>query len=131
MSAKLERLISILSDNVWHNVDQVKNALEIPEGKVQPIIAFLEETDIIQHNPATNQIKLNQSWKNLLISQYSPNSEDTNSKQENMAIGTIILPPRQPLMIQCMRITNLTDSNLEIEIRLDSKIREIAINKVQ
>jgi hypothetical protein len=130
LSTKLEKLISILGDNVWHNVDQVVVELEIPHSKIQPIVSFLEETDIIQHNPATNQIKLNQNWKNLLVDHQNPNLEETDAKEENLAIGTIILPPRQPLLIQSTRITNLTDSNLELELRLDSKIKEIAINKV-
>jgi len=130
LSTKLEKLINVLSDNVWHNVDQVVASLNIPQSKVQSIINFLAETDIIEHNSATNQIKLNQSWKNLLVNQSNPNSENNAAKQ-NTAIGTFILPPHQPLVIQCTRITNLTDANLELEIRWDNKIREIAISKMQ
>lgn len=124
MSAKLEKLLNILSDNVWHNTDQIASALEIPHDKLQQIITFLAQSDLIQHNSATNQIKINQNWKTLLTDQKEIQPEAT-------ALGTIIIPPQQTLVIQCTRITNLTDASLELEIRMDNRIREIVINKVK
>jgi len=125
---KLEKLLEILSDNVWHNPQETAKALQIPTEKFQNIIKFLADSDLIQHNPATNQIKLSQNWKTLLISQKETNSE---TKQGTTAIGTIITPPQKTLVIQCTTITNLTDTNLELEIRMNKRIREIAINKIK
>lgn len=130
MSTKLEKLLSHLSDNVWHNVDEIINTLEISQDKFQQITKLLRETDIIYYNPATNQIKLNQEWKTLYINQKETSAE-TQNKPENTAIGTIIIPPQKTVIIQCTRITNLTDINLELEIRIDKKLSEIAINKLQ
>ncbi len=124
MSTKLEKLLNILSDNVWHNADQIASALEVPQDKLQQIIAFLAQSDLIQHNAATNQIKINQDWKPLLVDQKETQPEAT-------ALGTIIIPPQQTLVIQCTRITNLTDASLELEIRMNNRIREIVINKVK
>jgi hypothetical protein len=115
---------------VWHNVDEIINTLEISQDKFQQITKLLRETDIIYFNPATNQIKLNQEWKTLYTNQKETNSE-IRIKPENVAIGTIIIPPQKTLIIQCTRITNLTDINLELEIRIDKKLSEIAINKLQ
>ena len=130
MSAKLEKLLNLLSDNVWHNIDEIAKTLEIPQDKLQQIIKFLTETDLIQHNPATNQIKLDQNWKTLIINQKETNSE-TQTQQEQTAVGTIIIPPQKTLIIQCTRITNLTDNSLELEIRINKKLNEIAINKIK
>ena len=124
MSTKLEKLLNLLSDNVWHNADQIASALEIPQDKLQQVITFLAQSDVVQHNPATNQIKINQNWKTLLIDQ-------KETRPEAIALGTIIIPPQQTLVIQCTRITNLTDASLELEIRMDNRIREIVINKVR
>ena len=124
MSTKLEKLLNLLSDNVWHNIDKTAKTLELPQNKFQQVITFLTDTDLIHHNPATNQIKLNQNWKTLLI-----NKKETNP--EAMAIGTIIIPPQKTLTIQCTRITNLTDNSLELEIRINKKLHEIAINKIK
>ena len=130
MSTKLERLLNSLSDNVWHNIDEMAKTLEIPQDKLQQTIKFLTETDIIQHNQATNQIKLNQNWKTLIINQKETNPE-TQTQPENTAVGTIIIPPQKTLIIQCTRITNLTDNSLELEIRINKRLNEIAINKIK
>jgi len=91
----------------------------------------LADSDLIQHNPATNQIKLNQNWKTLIINQKKPETEAQAPQSYDKAIGTIIIPPQKTLLIQCTRITNLTDTNLELEIRINKKINEIAINKIK
>jgi hypothetical protein len=130
LSAKLEKLLNLLSDNVWHNTDEIAKTLEIPQDKLQQTIKFLTETDLIQHNQATNQIKLDQNWKTLIINQKEPNPE-TQTPPETTAVGTIIIPPQKTLIIQCTRITNLTDNSLELEIRINKRLNEIAINKIK
>jgi hypothetical protein len=130
LSTKLEELLALLSDNVWHNTDETAKTLEIPQDKFQQIIKFLTETELIQHNPATNQIKLDQNWKTLIINQKEPNPE-AQTPPEQTAVGTIIIPPQKTLLIQCTRITNLTENSLELEIRINKKINEIAINKIK
>ncbi|MEM3700635.1 MAG: hypothetical protein QXL57_07210 [Candidatus Bathyarchaeia archaeon] len=127
MSTKLEKLLSLLSDNVWHNMEEITKTLEIPSEKFQQIIKFLTEADMIQYNSATNQVKLNQNWKTLIINQ----KEHDQPQQETTAIGTIIIPPQKSLVIQCTRISNLTDNSLELEVRIDKRLSEIAINKIK
>jgi hypothetical protein len=128
LSTKLEKLLGLLSDNVWHSLNEIAQTLEIPQDKLQQVITFLTETELIQNNPTTNQIKLNQNWKTLIVNQKETNPE---AQMLTTAVGTIIIPPKQTLIIQCTRITNLTDNSLELEIRINKKIREIAINKIQ
>jgi hypothetical protein len=130
LSTKLERLLALLSDNVWHSINEMAQTLEIPQDKLEQIIMLLTESDLIQHNPATNQIKINQNWKTLTINQKETNPE-TQAPSETTAVGTIIIPPKQTLIIQCTRVTNLTDNSLELEVRINKRIREIAISKVQ
>jgi len=130
LSTKLEKIIDALKDNVWHNIDEITQKLEIPKDKAQKVIQFLTEADLIQHNPATNQIKLNQNWKTLIINQQETTPEN-QTPQQTTAVGTIIIPQQQTLLIQCTRITNLTDNSLELEIRINKKINEIAINKIK
>jgi hypothetical protein len=126
LSTRLERLLSLLSDNVWHNTKEIAEILEIQQDKLLQIIEFLTEADLVQYNPVTSQIKLNQNWKTLTINQKKINAEN----QPETAVGTIIIPPQKTLVIQCTRITNLTDNSLELEIRIDKKLREIAINRI-
>jgi len=130
LSAKLENLLNLLSDNQWHNIDQIAATLEIPKEKIQQIATFLAETEIIQHNTTTNQIKLDQDWKTLLTDP-TEKTQEPPKHAEPPTIGTIIVPPQETLIIQCTRITNQTDNSLELEIRMNNKIREITINKIK
>jgi hypothetical protein len=117
-------MLNLLGDNVWHNIDEMAKTLGIPREKLQQVVTLLTETDMVQHNAATNQIKLDQSWRTLTI--------DTEETQpETTAVGTMIMPPQKTLIIQCTRITNLTDTSIELEFRIDKRIREIAINKIK
>lgn len=129
MSAKLERFLNLLGDNVWHNTDEVAAKLEITQDKLQRIVKFLAESDLIQHDPTTDQVRINEKWKTLLANQ----AEDTaiQERNETTAMGTMIIPPQQTLVIQCTKITNLTNAKLELEIRIDKRIREIAINEIK
>lgn len=125
MSTKLQSLLGLLSDNVWHNIDETAKTLKIPQKRFRQVIALLTEKNLVHHNRATNQIRLSQNWKTLLI-----NQKETQ-EQPTATIGTIIIPPQKTLMIQSTRVTNLTDTSLELEVSIDKKIREIAINKIK
>jgi hypothetical protein len=125
LSTKLQNLLSLLSDNVWHNIDETAKTLKIPQKRFRQVIALLTEKNLVQHNRATNQIKLSQNWKTLLINQKEA------QEQTIATVGTIIIPPQKTLMIQSTRITNLTDTSLELEINVNKKIREIAISKIK
>jgi hypothetical protein len=125
LSTKLQSLLSLLSDNVWHNIDETAKTLKIPQERFRQVIALLTEKNLVQHNRATNQIRLSQNWKTLLI-----NQKETQ-EQPTATVGTIIIPPQKTLMIQSTRITNLTDTSLELNVSINKKIREIAINKIK
>jgi hypothetical protein len=126
LSTKLQNLLSLLSDNVWHNIDETAKTLEIPQKRFQQVIALLTEKNLVQHNRATNQIRLSQNWKILLT-----NQKETQEQPATATVGTIIIPPQRTLIIQSTRITNLTDTSLELEVSINKKIREIAINKIK
>lgn len=128
MPTKLEQLLALLEDNVWHNLDAIAHSLEIPENRLHQIVSLLAEIDLVQYNPATNQVKLDQKWKNVLIDQ---EEKTKNTQSQAAAVGTIIIPPQKTLLIQCTRITNLTEASLELEIRINKKISEIAISNVK
>jgi hypothetical protein len=125
LSTKLQNLLSLLSDNVWHNIDETAKTLEIPQKRFRQVIALLTEKNLVQHNRATNQIRLSKNWKTLLMNQKEMQEQTTAT------VGTIIIPPQKTLMIQSTRVTNLTDMSLELNISVNKKIREIAISEIR
>lgn len=132
MSTKLGKLLTLLSDEEWHSREEVAKALQISEEKAQIIMQFLAEADLVTSDMEKGRIKLNQNWKTLLISQKEQClEEELHAPLEKMAVGTIIIPPQKTLKVQNTEIANLTDMSLELEIRVDRKLREIAISKVE
>jgi hypothetical protein len=111
-------------------MDEVAKALDVQQSRLQEVIKLLAEAELIHYNPATNQLRLNQNWKNF-VAQQKETSQETQVQPETAAVGTIIIPPQKTLIIQCTRITNLTDDSLELEIRVNKKLSEIAISKIK
>jgi hypothetical protein len=46
-------------------------------------------------------------------------------------VGTIIVPPKGSITIQDIVIRNLTDIDLEFWVRLNEKLRELAVSKIK
>jgi hypothetical protein len=51
--------------------------------------------------------------------------------EEKPAVGTIIVPPKGSITIQNIVIRNLTDIDLEFWLRLNEKLRELAVGKIR
>jgi len=130
LPTKLEKLLEVLGDGAWHPVEEVAKALKMPSERFQQVMKFLLDADIIQRNPATNEVKLNQNWKTLMIDKGDEDMENYEKPIRGKVIGTIIVPPQKCVVVQCTQITNLTNTSLELEICVDRKIEEININMV-
>jgi len=46
-------------------------------------------------------------------------------------VGTVIIPPKGTITIQDITIRNLTDIDLELWVRLNEKLKELAVSKVR
>ncbi len=46
-------------------------------------------------------------------------------------MGTIIIPPKGNMTIQEIVIRNLTDVDLEFWVKLNKKLRELAVSKIR
>lgn len=123
---KIDDLIQLLQDGKWHGLDQITKALETPLNQLREVVQSLEKHDLIQRNNEKNEIKLNHAWKTLLIEDDSKE----NVSQEKVAVGTLIVPPYKSILIQYTNITNLTDASLEVAVRIDNRLCEIAINRI-
>ena len=54
-----------------------------------------------------------------------------NDAEEKLAVGTIIVPPKGSITIQDVVIRNLTDIELEFWVRLNEKLKELAVSKIR
>ncbi len=125
--SKLENLLRVLENGEWHDLSTIADTLSVSEEYLRDIARFLASIDILQYNKERAAVRIKQKWKTLLIDEGEPDLEGL----DRTAIGTIIVPPEKTIVIQNTSITNLTDKSLELELKIDAKLREIAINTVK
>jgi hypothetical protein len=113
-------LLSMIKERRYFNIKQLAKKLGIQETQLEKIIKDLSKLNILEYNQQTGKIKL-PSW---LI--------NVEKKIENIkpATGTIILPKNGEIRLQDAVIGNFTDDDLELNIRLTGKEKEIAICKL-
>jgi len=51
--------------------------------------------------------------------------------EEKLAVGTLIVPPKGSIIIQDLVIRNLTDVDLEFWVRVNERLRELAVSKIR
>jgi len=51
--------------------------------------------------------------------------------EEKLAVGTIIVPPEGSITIQDVVIRNLTDVDLEFWVRVNERLKELAVSKLR
>jgi len=110
-------LLAIIKEEETYNIKQLAKKLEIPTEQLEKIIKNLREHDLVEYDEQTGEVKL-PSW---LV--------NIEKEVENIkpAIGNIILPKNQEITIQDVVIGNFTDKDLELNVRLKMKLKEIAI----
>lgn len=123
--SKIEKLIDLLKDGEWHSTEEMAEKTETTEKNIEELIKTLSEYQLLQYDEINKKAKLNLAWKKLEL------ENKTHEKKEGKtALGTIILPNEQTITVQNTKISNLTDEELELEIKMNGKIREIAIKKL-
>ena len=123
--AKMERLIELLKDGKWHSLEEIAEKTETSPEKLEELLKTLSEYQLIRYDRELKAAKLNLSWKKLEVEE-----KNKERKEEKMALGTIIIPKEHTIIVQNTRISNLTEEELELEIKMDKKIKEIAIKKL-
>ena len=122
---KMEKLIELLKDGKWHSLEEISEKTEASPEKLEELLKTLSEYQLIRYDRELKAAKLNLSWKKLEVEE-----KTKEQKEEKMALGTIIIPKEHTIIVQNTRISNLTEEELELEIKMDKKIKEIAIKKL-
>lgn len=122
--SKLDNFLSLIKDGTWHSLTQLSKKLSLPTQQLTKISEILSEKEIIHYQEKANWVKINPEWSPLL----SGNEEE--KPEHKPTIGTIIIPPQESVTIQNVQITNVTEKEVELWIRVCRKATEIAISKV-
>ena len=121
----IDHFLTKLQDGAWHSLRTLSRNFNIPKNRLETLSALLAEPKIVEYNPAKSQVKIGNRWRKLL------ENTDTEGKRHKTAVGTVALPPNGTVTVQGVQMTNLLKKEIEINMRLDARIREIAISDVE
>jgi hypothetical protein len=120
MALSLENFFTVVKDGSWHNMEELSNKLNLPQDKLTELSRFLSEQGLAKYDEQENKIRLEPKWRLLL-------PEDERPTEPKTALAILIIPPDACVDVQSMQIRNLSGVELEISLRIDGKIRELAI----
>lgn len=113
-------ILSVIEEEETYNIKQLAKKLETQVEQLEKILNELSDHNLVQYNQQTGKVTLSTWLMNL-------NREAENIKP---ATGTVILPKNQEIKIQDITIGNFTEKDLELNIRLKAKKKEIAISEI-
>jgi predicted transcriptional regulator len=117
--ATMSEILLALEEEESYDISKLAKKLAIPIDQLRMILTDLNANNVVEYDKRSNKVKLS-SWLSSL---------DQEVENIKPAAGTFILPKNQEIKIQDMVIGNFTDSELELNIRLKAKLKEIAICK--
>ena len=110
-------LLSLIEEQKTFDIRQLAKKLQIPLGNLKEVLADLARHKLLDYNEKTGRIKL-PNWLAKI---------DKEIQELAPATGAIILPRYQEIRIQDVAIGNFTKNDLELNVRLKAKLKEIAI----
>lgn len=119
LTLSVDKFFTAIKDGKWHTIDDLSSQLALPTRKLTEFAEFLFEKGLLKSEDKTRRIRLEPIWRLLL-----PEEEPTRS---NITVATLVIPPEATVDVQSTLINNLSNIELEVNLRIDDRIREIAI----
>ena len=120
---KAQTLLDLIDDGEWHSVNDLAKKLKAPLNELINIVKALSEFEVIEHEEKSEKVRLSSWVRNL--------PADIEVEEGKVTLGSIILPPEGNINIQNTIISNFTEKDLELCVRIDKKLLELAISKVE
>jgi hypothetical protein len=116
----IDQFFAAIKEGTWQNIDQLADQLEIQNSKLTEFSKFLAEHGLLKYDEKTHKIKIDPIWKLLLPNTQSPEPKTT--------VATVVIPPETSIDVQATHISNLSNIELEVSLRINHTITEVAIN---
>lgn len=113
-------ILSIIEEEKMYDIKQLAKQLEIPVVQLEKILKDLSKHNLVEYNQQIGKVKIS-SW---LI------NIDEEIEHLKPTTGTIILPKNQEIKLQDVTIGNFTNEDLELNVKLKAKQKEIAICEI-
>ena len=119
MVLSIDKFFTVIKNGAWHSIDELSDMLGISTIKADKLSKFLSNRGLIKYEAENRRIRIQSLWK-LLLPEEEPNDPKT-------IVATFIIPPKTSIDIQSTHISNLSNIDLEVSLRVDDRIREVAI----
>lgn len=110
-----------MKDGSWHTLDEMSQQLGIEASKLAEFSRFLYEHGLLKYDDKSNRIRIEPVWRLLL-------PEGDESPEPKTTIATFIIPSETSIDVQSTRLSNLGNVEVEVSLRIDTRIKEVAIN---
>jgi hypothetical protein len=117
----IERFFAILKDDAWHSIAELSEQTETEANKLVEYAQFLAGKGVVIYEDKTQRIKIEPEWNHII-------PQETEMLEPKSTIATFIIPGETSVEFQHTLISNLTKIEIELTIRSNKRIQEIAID---
>lgn len=121
--SKLSLFFDSIKDGSWHGVNDLSKSLKVPLDHLNEMLTLLTEHNLIEYKKDNEKVKINPKWK-FIYQEYN------RPLEEKEAMGTMIVPPEKTVNLQGTKVTNLTDTTLELNFTINRELKELTIEKI-
>ena len=119
INLSVDTFFAAIKNGTWHSIDELSNQLAISITKLDELSKFLSTSGLIIYEENNHIIKIQPLWA-LLLPEEQPNEPKT-------IVANFVIPPQASIGIQSTHISNMSNVEVEVTLRIDNKIREVAI----
>jgi hypothetical protein len=116
-----EKIFAVLKDGAWHSVAELAEQTETEANKLTEYFQFLAGKGMVKYEDQNQRIKIEPEWTHLL-------PDETDLLEPKSTMANFIIPGKASVVVQSVRISNLTKLDLEVTLRIGKRIREVAVN---
>ena len=123
--SKLDSFFNLIKDGEWHSLTQLSKELSLPNEQLTKISEILSEQGLIRYREEAGLVKFDLEWSSILSE-----DEPEEKVEHKPTVGTFIIPSQGSVTIQNVQITNVTEKEVELWIKVRKEFTEIAISKI-
>ena len=115
----IDRFFAAIKKGGWQSIDELSDQLGISTSKLEELSKFLSERGLITYQEKNRRIKIQPLWR-LLLPEEQPNDPKA-------IVTTFMIPPQASIDVQSTHISNISNVELAVSVRIDNKIKEVII----
>jgi len=127
-SSKLDSFFNIIKDGTWHSLTQLSKKLFLPTEQLAKTSEILSEQGLIEYQEEAKLVKANLQWNFILFEDDNDDDLEEEKAEHKPTVGTVIVPSQESVTIQNVQITNVTEKEVELWIKVCKKSTKIAIS---